>query len=70
MKKAMLTYRQLDEILEPDAYENWSWSMLTVYLVCSDTGMSFQVDDWDDNTVLIAATLTGLNNYLNDYGKE
>lgn len=70
MKKAMLTNRQLAEILEPDVYEKWSWSMLTVYLVCSDTGMSFQVDDWYDNTVCIAATLTKLSEYLKEHGED
>ena len=70
MEKTMLTNRQLLEILEQEVYEKWSWSMLTVYLICSDTGMYFQVDDWYDNTVLIAPTLTGLSNYLKEHGED
>lgn len=64
--KTMLTNRQLQDLLEETSYEKWSWSMYSVYLVCSDTGMYFQVDDWYDNTLAILTSLPALNNFFKE----
>ena len=64
--KTMLAYRQLKQLMEETSFEKFSWSMMMVYLVCSETGMYFQVDDWSDNTVAICSTLPALNNFFKE----
>ena len=64
--KTMLTNRQLEQLLDETSFEKFTWSGLFVYLVCSDTGMYFQVDNWDDNTLAILTSLPALNNFFKE----
>ena len=71
MVKTTLTNRNMKDILNESSFEKWSWSMLSVSLVCTNAGSYFQVDDWmNETTVAICLTVKELNKYFIAYGKE
>ncbi|MBO5870642.1 MAG: hypothetical protein J6Q89_07835 [Clostridia bacterium] len=66
MKKTLLDNSQVRDLLSEEAYVKYSRSMRFVYLVCKSTGMYFQVEDINDNTLLITTSAAGLEKYFKE----
>ena len=66
MKKTLLDNSQVRDLLSEEAYVKYSRSMRFVCLVCKSTGMYFQVEDINDNTLLITTSAAGLEKYFKE----
>lgn len=64
MKRTMLCYRSVQDILSEKAFENYSWATLSIFLVCTNTGFYFQIEDFDGNSLTICTTAKALNEYF------
>lgn len=69
MKRTIINHNLMD-LLDETAFVNYSWSLLSVVLVCTDIGFYFQIEDINDNVLHISATLKDLNKYFLEYRKE
>lgn len=64
-KKIILTYDQVRCLLDPYAFLQYSWSMVTIEIQISETGMCFVCRDFcTDEIKNINGTLEGLNKYF------
>lgn len=66
MKRTMLCYRSVQDILSEKAHEKFSWSMDSIFLVCTETGFYFQIEDFYGNTLKICTTSEELNKYYEE----
>ena len=66
-KKIHLNYDQVRELLDPVAFQNYSWSMITIEIQVSETGMCFVCRSFSTDEVKnINGTLEGLNKYFRE----
>ena len=65
-KKLLLDFNQLQALLSAEAFEKYTYTHYAIYVVFTDTGSYFEVNNWlyNDCVVMICSTLPKLNEYF------
>ena len=66
-KTFLLDYGELKKLLDEDAFNTYSYTMLSVRFVATKTSCYFQVEDMSDNVKAVCVTLDKLNEYFRGY---
>ena len=66
-KSFLLDHMEIKSILDDDAFNTYSYTMLSVRFVASKTSIYFQVEDICDNVKAICTTVDKLNEYFIGY---
>lgn len=66
-KTFLLDYGELKKLLDDDAFNTYSYTMLAVRFVATKTSCYFQVEAFDDTVLAVCATLDKLNEYFRGY---